>query len=463
MKTVCHSLITAAALSLGTCVLPSTPVFAADHADAPTLAYDQASDIADVYFFVDPNDTDHAVLIGTTHGFIVPGEAANLATFDPVVRYRFEIYNKHVNQDRPPNPDPADTNAVKSQKNAAIKKYVNSIKPDKFIDVTFSPRTAEPGPAGAEALQVPIAQTAHLQFIGFPDIDKRTIFDVEVTNPNLQLSPSTNPLIVSPVGSTGIQFAAGETDDPFFFDIPAFAAFIQSVRAGQADGTVFSRGRDTFAGYNVLSIALKIPTAMLRSVASGRSVADAGKFVGVDFVTQRHTVQSPTKTGEIKGSGAFKTIDREGNPAVNVVLIPAVRKNEYNVATAKDDASLRFALPTPATRHSSSQPGILDVLNNLGVGGGPFDGLGVSSQGTLAAVAVLQGDLLKLDTTIPSGFPNGRTLSDDVVDTLLTIVVGSPVGDGVDANDRAPAMSFPYLGAAHQPLANTNDVDTTRN
>jgi hypothetical protein len=59
------------------------------------------------------------------------------------------------------------------------------------------------------------------------------------------------------------------------------------------------------------------------------------------------------------------------------------------------------------------------------------------------------------------GFPNGRRLSDDVVDISLRVVAGvlvtgfnkSPnnaLTDGVDANDRAFLSTFPYVALPHQ-------------
>ena len=61
----------------------------------------------------------------------------------------------------------------------------------------------------------------------------------------------------------------------------------------------------------------------------------------------------------------------------------------------------------------------------------------------------------------PAGFPNGRRVSDDVVDITLRAAVGvlagpdfnrfphNRVGDGVNANDVAYREVFPYLGYAH--------------
>ena len=59
----------------------------------------------------------------------------------------------------------------------------------------------------------------------------------------------------------------------------------------------------------------------------------------------------------------------------------------------------------------------------------------------------------------PSGFPNGRRLTDDVVDIELRVVAGAllpadqggkqiPLGDGVDQNDKPFRATFPYVAHA---------------
>ena len=133
---------------------------AADHGDAPTASLDQSADVADVFFFLDPNDNTKAILIGTVHGFIVPGEAANFAIFDPALRYRFEIEN------------------------------TGNATPDRFIDVTFSPRVAIPGPAGKEALEIAQPQTATVKFPKIGSLFKGGSFPAAVLNPNFNATPN---------------------------------------------------------------------------------------------------------------------------------------------------------------------------------------------------------------------------------------------------------------------------------
>jgi hypothetical protein len=393
----------ASKLLLGTFALASScfapPITrAADHGDAPNVAGDQACDLGDTYAFLDPNDNTQVVLIMTFRGFIVPGEAVNFVTFDPNVLYRFDIEN------------------------------TGDAKADLAIDVTFSPRTAAAEP-----------QMATVKIPGHKTLTAPTTIAT-------QAAVAPDPVITTRNTGT-IKFFAGEVDDPFFFDIPAFARFLASVRAGSPDPTVFARGRDTFAGYNILAIAVSVPAELIRGKSSNN-------VIGVDAASFRRT-PSYGDTGVFKSKGKFRQIDRSGNPAVNVALIPFARKNEYNARSPRDDAKGRFAND------------IIGILKGLGT-----DDAHISA---LANVAVLHGDYEHLDLSIPNtgpgggtnpgaAFPNGRRLGDDVIDTILTIVAnGATLGDNVNANDATFRDEFPFLAAPHQPLPPGTVDDNTRN
>ena len=76
---------------------------------------------------------------------------------------------------------------------------------------------------------------------------------------------------------------------------------------------------------------------------------------------------------------------------------------------------------------------------------------------TLQTSLLIIPDSLLLDLTQPSGYPNGRTLTDPVVDLTLSIIlldlsVHDPyilVGLNPVANDVAFQPSFPYLAPPH--------------
>jgi hypothetical protein len=396
-----RNLLAAAGLLAGGLAWLATPgpTRAADHGDAPNIDNDSGADIADVFLFVDPNDSTKVCILGTVHGFIVPGEAGNFGTFDSDILYRFAIEN------------------------------TGDAKPDAFIDITFSERTKSTDP-----------QTAIVKLPG-----KGNQFTAPTTPPTL--AATANPQTVTTDPTSGVKFFAGEVDDPFFFDIPGFQRFVASVNAGSPDPSTLTRGRDTFAGYNVMGIALSLPRDLVRGAASNNKV-------GVEFQTYRRT-QTPGPEGVIRSKGKFKQVDRMGNPAVNVALIPFAKKSAYNAASPLDDAKGKFASDIVAT------------LNTFGTD--------TAHQQALAGVAITNGDYIRVDLTIPNtgggggdnaaaAFPNGRRLKDDTIDIILTIINnGNTLGDSVNASDIPPQDQFPFLALPQQPRAPGVIDDNTRN
>ena len=189
---------------------------AADHGDAPTAGADRSTDIADVYTFLDPNDNSRLVIIFNVGGFIVPGDAANFGFFDPALRYRLEL------------------------------ETTGDAIPDMSIQYTFEPRTGS-------------ANTPQMATI---DLPKGRRFHAPTTASTTGATPNPQVITTDPV--TGAKFFAGLVDDPLFFDIPAFSAFVSSVRSGAPNPTLLQRGRDSFAGYNVTSIAISLPISLLK-------------------------------------------------------------------------------------------------------------------------------------------------------------------------------------------------------
>ena len=372
---------------------------ASDHLEAPLVESDQAADIADVYTFLDPNDNAKVILAFDVHGFIVPGENGNLSGFDKDVLFRFNIEN------------------------------TGDAAPDEYIYVNFDQQTSRSQP-----------QTAHIT-IG------RNSFAAPTT---VSSSTAANPPapVVTTDAATGISFFAGVTDDPFFFDVPAFNRFVASVLGGAPNVSLLSRGRDTFAGYNIQMIALSVPAAMLKG--------SAGNVIGVSATTLRGRNTHRSEDRAPFDAGDFVPIDRAGVPAINTALIPFARKDEYNRATTQDDAAGKFAGDIVAT------------LKALGTDDAHI--------GILAGVAVTRGDMLRLDTSkanagpqggtnAGAGFPNGRRPADDVIDTILFLVTngGLTAGDHVNANDVPFRDTFPFFAAPHQPLDTGVIDDNTRN
>ncbi len=68
-KVALAALAVTVALAIG--LAPPAPIGASDHIDGPQLAHDHASDINDMYFFLDPNDNSKVVLIMTINPFLI--------------------------------------------------------------------------------------------------------------------------------------------------------------------------------------------------------------------------------------------------------------------------------------------------------------------------------------------------------------------------------------------------------
>ena len=384
-------------LAVGVLRVPVPAVHGADHADAPNASNDAAADLNDIYAFLDPNDNTQVVVVVTLRGFIAAGENANLGQFDHRILTAIELETT------------GDANS------------------DAYLSVTFSPQTSRAVP-----------QTATITTGTLPGGAPTLLFTAPTT---ISTTAKTAPAqTVTTDGATGIRFFAGMTDDPFFFDIPGFGRFVTSVLAGTPDPTQLTRGRDSFAGYNTMSIVVSIPRSRLPGVAS----------LGVGARTFR-----VNGTPGQPGFTVIEQLDREGVPAVNVALVPFASKNAYNLGNPAQDAAGVFA------------GGIVATLTALGTSAANIN--------LLASVAVTKGDLLRLNLNTANtgsgggnnpgaGFPNGRRLGDDVIDTLLAIITNGSIttGDNVNANEVPFLNSFPFLALPHQPLDSGVD-DGTRN
>jgi hypothetical protein len=208
----------------------------------------------------------------------------------------------------------------------------------------------------------------------------------------------------------GGKLFTGTRDDPFFFDLAAFKKF-------QSDGNpadFCAPGTNFFAGLNVASIALEVPTSKL--LGSSKPVI------------------YPWATVSLRQNDHWMQVERMGKPALATVFIKptgGANSDAYNATTPDHDlatwGSFFPANPIPLL-------GGVPVRNLL-----LPDTLILNTSGPL----VLNG--------IPfSGYPNGRQLSDDVIDTSFAVlanagVLPASVTSDCVKNDSAFSTTFPYL------------------
>ena len=151
---------------------------------------------------------------------------------------------------------------------------------------------------------------------------------------------------------------------------------------------------------------------------------------------------------------SYQRVDRKGMPVINTAVINS--KNAYNAADPADDGS---------------EPFISEIVANVGAYHTALDdeltmlGLDPATNGESVAQAapLILPDVLVIDPSAPSGFPNGRRLQDQAPDVTLAVVLldlGNPAQSATTfadlplnppANDKAFLSAFPYLAAPHTP------------
>jgi hypothetical protein len=262
---------------------------------------------------------------------------------------------------------------------------------------------------------------------------------------------------------------AGQADDSFFLDLRIFDLLY--------GGDLSERGFDTLNGFNVNSIALQVPIADITS--------EDDPVIGVWSTTDRASMRVQNADGTQEYSGDFVQVSRLGNPLVNEVVVPAQLKDAFNALAPANDASVP-AIPNKVLY--PEVPKLLTAIYGLEVPEEPRDDLftifltGLEGLNQPAG-EVQPAELLRLNTSIApaeepnrlgvlagdnQGFPNGRRLTDDVVDIELQALAGAVTvderggaptgvaivealaeGDKVNENDKEFGDSFPYLALPH--------------
>jgi hypothetical protein len=288
-------------------------------------------------------------------------------------------------------------------------------------------------------------------------------------NIGLRSTPNYDALAAAAVQDlgNGVRVFAGQRDDPFFVDLNVF----DLLAVPPAD----TNNSDSLAGYNVHTIAIEVPIAALtvngRQPASG---SDPNAVIGVWSTASRPSV-TVRKGGEEKASGTQIQVSRLGQPLVNEVVIPRAAKDLFNSLEPTEDGaalpyvldpevpkllSLLFGIQSPPSPRNDLVAIFLTGIPGLNQPPGvrPSEMLrlntGISPVWAPNPLGVLGGDI--------AGFPNGRRLTDDVVDIALRAMAGATpltptfntginaqLGDGVAANDKPFLSVFPYVATPH--------------
>ncbi len=415
---------------------------ASSHREAPLTAANPLIDNTDTYAFVSPDKPDTTTLIANWIPFEDPSGGPNFYPFGADgYRYNIKVDNN------------------------------GDAKPDITYRWTFTnddKRTGtflyNNGPVNSlDDATLLFKQTYTLVAID-KDGKETTLVDAGKVAPSnigkasMPDYASLRDQALSPTSDGGTSFV-GQADDPFFLDLRVFD-LLYGADLSEA-------GNDTLTGYNTNSIALQVPTSSL--TAGG----DDSGIIGVWSTTDQQTLTlSP---GKATPGGDFVQVSRLGAPLVNEVVLPAELKDAFNSLTPDQDATVQAAVDRV---NDPEVPKLIEAIYKLPAPAAPRDDLFAAFltgiKGLNQPPKVTPSEMLRLNTKIaPSsnpnrlavlakdtaGFPNGRRLTDDVVDIELQALEGAvrtgkivealAAGDGVNENDVAFGSTFPYVALPH--------------
>ena len=434
------------------------------HREAPRILKDPTADNTDVWAFTAPDAPDSLTVVSNWIPFEDPAGGPNFYPLDENARYYVKI-----------------DNTGDGYEDVAYRwKFKTRFRnPESFL-------YAAPTVDSVNDPDLNLVQTydlykerynAHRRLVSV----RRITHNAPVVPDNIgpKTMPNFDPVEAGGVTSLrgGGKSFVGPADDPFFADLGVIFDGVNIDMPGRPNIGLGNQGggKDDLAGYNAKSFVLQVPESEVtrnRKPVAGPDANNA--VVGVWSTTER-------RRGSVLSSRAHRSgrkwvqVSRLGNPLINEVIIPIGKKDKFNATSPADDAKNfgKYALnPEPAR--------ILNALFNLGVKETDRTDIvqalltgvpGLTQIGNNPAAA----DTLKLNLGVPpaanpnrfgvlagdtAGFPNGRRLTDDVVDIELRVIAGAllkddqggkqiPLGDGVDQNDKPLRSQFPYVAQAN--------------
>ena len=429
---------------------------ASSHREAPMISDDPPADGTDLYAFTSPDKPDTVTLIASYWPFEEPAGGPNYFKFDDNVLYEIHVDN------------------------------VGDAVPHITYQFRFTTRVGNPNTFLYNTGPIESIDSANWnvkQFYSVTRVEngKATVLGENLKTPPVNVGAKSTPnyealsnAAISRL-SDGSMVFAGQSDDPFFVDLNVFDLLTIRKLPGNTGG-----GVDGLKGYNVQTIAIQIPKALLtKDKAAVSSPAGGNAVIGVWTTASRRATRVLTGDGKATNSGDFVQVSRLGAPLVNEVVVPLGAKDLWNSSKPSGDAQFLGGVTDPELGK------LFKALYNIQVPPAPRDDLvaifltGIPGATQPATATLKPSEQLRLNMGVPpsanpnplgvvggdlGGYPNGRRLADDVTDISLKAVAGAAyplfhpefkadplaaqLGDGVDANDAPFRNTFPYVALA---------------
>ncbi|MBA3655210.1 MAG: DUF4331 domain-containing protein [Actinobacteria bacterium] len=407
------------------------------HREAPEISQDPVADNTDTYAFISPDRTD-TVTILTNY---IPSETAaagpNFYEFGNDVRYSIYISNRGTSV-----PDITYTFEFATEVLDKTTFMYNTARIRSLTDPAFNRRQT-----------YTVTKTVHQS-------GERKVLARGLRCPPCNIGPHSTPnypalaqAAVHELPGDEVVFA-GQRNDGFFADLGAAfdLADLRPVQAFHVSPMLATVGVDAFKNaINVHTIALQIP---IRSLTCDGSVpkdpAVGAARIGIWGAASRRKMRlRGDHDGQHSESGPWVQVSRLGNPLINELLVPMVRKDGWNASQPSGDSEfvggVRF--PELGRRLPDLYPGVFERLR--AIQGTPRDDLvallmtGVNPR-QIPNLSNYTGptlsDMLRINVAVPpsavrsdlgvlggdpAGYPNGRRLTDDVVTIFVQALLGA--------------------------------------
>ncbi|MBA2437443.1 MAG: DUF4331 domain-containing protein, partial [Acidimicrobiia bacterium] len=301
------------------------------------ISKDPVADNTDVYAFVAPDAPDTVTLIANYQGFQEPGGGPNYFEFGEDVLYEINVDN--------------DGDAI----------------PNVTYEFRFSTTTVDPNTF--------LYATGPIDSVDDEDWNRPQTYTVtKVANGSrtevasgLRTAPSNvgprstpdYPSLaqgaIHPLDADG-QVFAGQREEGFYVDIASIFDLggLRPFNQAHAIPLPEEDGIDTFAGYNVQSIALQVPKS---------EVVSDDPVIGVWATASRFQTQVLQADGSgSMNSGPFVQVSRLGNPLVNEVVIPLGLKDAFNSLEPVNDAATLTGAAAPPYSTEGDIPLVQDPI-----------------------------------------------------------------------------------------------------
>lgn len=443
------------------------------HREAPEMSKDPVADSTDLYAFVSPDKPDTVTIIANYIPLEGPAGGPNFYNFGDDVLYEIHISNS------------------------------GTASADIIYQFQFSTQIHNPSSFLYNSGPITSLDDKNWNLRQVYSVSKvvnggsPTTVATGIPCPPCNIGPRSTPdyasLAEAAVQSlpSGEMVFAGQRNDAFYVDLGAIFDLgdIRPLQHLHLIPMADAAGVNTLRGFNVHSIAIQVPKAVLAGGASPADPTSPKSVIGVWTTASRRkaTVLDPALPGGGTLSGPWVQVSRLGNPLINEVIIPIGQKDAWNATPPSADSQYAqfYARPELATLLPILYPGVFPNL--AAVSADRADLIAILLTGIPAGIVpgfqnttgTTQADMLRLNMAIspaanpnaagvvggdPAGFPNGRRIQDDVVTIALRAVAGATYGlvnnsftadaavsqvtGGVSASDDPvqPLSVFPYLG-----------------